>query len=274
MDFTYIDRCVDAANKIHNAFENCKNGHFIWGEWDCGMYECLRDLNPANGLKNEYTRNHIEAVALGAAGKIELNELYRSRVETCIELCPYPPSELFWKVEPPHPFYVPSREWLEGAIDIDKSTCILTWPVMRQLDIGKFDYDEAGDWLIMVSRGQTDVYNSITKLEEWWQEVELHPELNPLYEYSKSNTRRAQKMFSRAVRAKFMDVTDTGYVWKLTKAGLAYFLNKVYNEGGDLPQAELNRMFDAKRLSQAVRDTEHGVCRDAGLIDGNIFYDE
>jgi len=276
MDFTCIDRCVAAATKIHNAFEDCKNGHFKGGEWWNDMPSWIAAISPANGLKNEYIDNHIKAVALGAASEIELNELYRSKIETCQELCPYLPSELIWKVEPPCPFYVPSREWLESAVDIDKSTCILTWPVMRQLDRCSkyFDYDDAGEWLWQTNSMQNRVHNTITALVEWWNEVEPHPELKPLFECSKANTRRAQKMFSRAVRAKFMDVTETGYEWKLTQNGLGYFLGRVYCDVDEIPQNELSRLFGIERISAYIYYASKHQCREAGKIEQMIFYDE
>lgn len=66
------------------------------------------------------------------------------------------------------------------------------------------------------------------------------------------DTQRARKYFPKALKAGFIKKTTKGYkrVKGLTKALLAYFLEKVYCD--EFPETALNLLFGEKELSRAV----------------------
>lgn len=74
-------------------------------------------------------------------------------------------------------------------------------------------------------------------------------------------TERERLYFDKAIKAGFMEETETGYRWvylqggRGSKASLAYFLLRIYdpnNKDGIIPFKELNRLFGITRLDRAI----------------------
>ena len=69
------------------------------------------------------------------------------------------------------------------------------------------------------------------------------------------STKRAKKAFAKAVKAKYMEKTTTGYKWLYdNKASLSYFVFKVYSPDNTkmIPFTALEKLFGVKRLDRSV----------------------
>lgn len=103
----------------------------------------------------------------------------------------------------------------------------------------------------------TELLASVSKKKDTDEAVGNAPTKARAQKQDKVFTDRAKLYFEKAINKGFMEKTESGYKWMFNggkKAGLAYFLSKVYipNGYGDIPLTELEKLFDVIYLKQCL----------------------
>ena len=65
-----------------------------------------------------------------------------------------------------------------------------------------------------------------------------------------NNTEKEQRAFERAIKAGYMERTDTGYKWLRKKVQLAVFANFLYEK--TIPFRAIERLFGVSRIDSAL----------------------